>query len=249
MRRLTHGLFAGLAALSLGAAASAGQATVAVAANFLTTAERLAEAFAAETGHDVRLVHGSTGKLYAQITAGAPYDLFLSADTARPARLQQDGRVAADARVPYAEGRLALVLRGTVRLSSTEAYLADPARRLAIADPAVAPYGIAAREVLQTARGDTWDENLVFGESVGQALAFLATGNAPGALVALPQARALAGDVTVIEIRADAHTPIRQDAVLLARAAGNPAAAAFFAFLTGDAARAIIRNAGYGVPP
>ncbi|MDJ0628280.1 MAG: molybdate ABC transporter substrate-binding protein [Rhodobacter sp.] len=247
MRRLARVMVALSAALWLGFAAQAGQATVAVAANFLTTAERLAEAFTRETGHEVSLVHGSTGKLYAQIVSGAPFDLFLAADTARPERLEADGRVAPEGRTSYAEGRLALVLRGAGRQTSIDAYLADPSRRLALADPAVAPYGLAAREVLLAVRGGNWAENVVLGESVGQALAFLATGNAPAGLVALPQAGDLRGDFTVIPVPAGRHAPIRQDAVLLRRGADNPAARGFFAFLGSEPARAIIRDAGFGV--
>jgi molybdate transport system substrate-binding protein len=238
-----------LAALALGLAvlanpAAAGRVTVAVAANFLLTAQNIAAGFEAETGHEVALVHGSTGKLYAQIVAGAPFDVFLSADAARPAELVANG-LAAGVRT-YSFGRLALVLRDRAE-TSLDATLARTDRRLAIADPAVAPYGVAAREVLQGIRGTDWAENLVYGESVGQAFAFVATGNAPLGLVALSQTRQGALDLKVIEVPEDRHAPLRQDAVLLMRARDNAVARAFFDYLDGALARAMIVEAGYGV--
>jgi len=219
--------------------------TVAVAANFFATAENVAAAFEAETGHQVALVHGSSGKLFAQIMAGAPYDVFLSADSERPARLILEGRVAGISR-PYAFGRLVLVVRKDDPTTLQET-LTHTELRLAIADPAVAPYGIAAREVLERFRGENWATNVVFGESVGQAFTFFATGNTEMALVAKSQT--LLSDIELFEILVpeDFHSPVRQDAVLLARAAGNPAAVAFYTFLDASLARSIIVEAGYGV--
>lgn len=248
MRRCLTGALVSVVSVWLAAAAVAGQATVAVAANFLTTAERLAQVYSEQSGHEIALVHGSTGKLYAQIVSGAPFDVFLSADSLRPDRLQSEGRVASGGVVTYAEGRLALVLRGVMQPVSVDAYLSDSSRRLAIADPAVAPYGLAAQQVLQAVRGDGWATNVVFGESVGQALAFVATGNAPAGLLALPQARELTDAFTLAAVPDDRHGPIRQDAALLRRGADNPAATGFFAFLRSGTAQAIIRDAGYGVP-
>ncbi len=225
--------------------AAAGQITVAVAANFLTTAENLAAAFEAETGHEVALVHGSTGKLYAQIVAGAPFDVFLAADKERPARLALEGRIEGVPR-PYAFGRLALVSRGPVPMSLDE-FLTRIELRIAIADPAVAPYGAAAREVLEQVRGEDWDENVVFGESVAQAFAFVATGNAQAGLVALSQTMNTDLDVTVIAVPENRHPSLRQDVVQLARAADNAAAAEFVAFLDSVLAREIMTESGYGV--
>lgn len=221
--------------------------TVAVAANFLTAARDIALAFEAETGDDVTLVHGATGRLYAQIVAGAPYDVLLSADTARPERLEREGLAVTGSRMTYAVGRLVLVQRP----DQPPGALFDLLRRdrvLAIADPAIAPYGAAAAEVLRAARGEDWRRGLVLGDSVGQAFAFVATGNAPAGLVALAQLHEFEGDVRVTEVPADLHAPIAQDAVLLARAAGNPAAVRFMEFLAQPQARAIIAGAGYETP-
>lgn len=227
--------------------ASAGTVTVAVASNFLTTAQVLANNFEAATGNQVALVHGSTGKLYAQIVAGAPFDLFLSADSARPALLEQNGQSVPGQRITYALGRLALVVRADVAQGSVQDILSRDLT-LAVADPAIAPYGVAAMQVLQAVRGTNWQRRLVLGESVGQAFAFVATGNAGAGLVGLAQAQDYQGDLSVIAVPPEMYEPISQDAVLLMRAKDNAVAARFFAFLSSPEARDIIAAAGYSVP-
>lgn len=227
---------------------SADRITVAVAANFLTAAQDVAAAFSAETGHEVALVHGSTGKLFAQIVAGAPYDVFLAADVARPARLMQAGRVAPDGIRPYAVGRLALVHGAGTEPGTLEEILMRPALRIAIADPAIAPFGAAARDVLRKSRGAQWRRNVVYGESVAQAFAFVATGNADAGLVALSQALTYQGDLWTLPVPAEMHDPIQQDAALLKRAENKPAARLFLEFLGGDFARDILTAQGYEVP-
>ncbi|WP_211295366.1 molybdate ABC transporter substrate-binding protein [Meinhardsimonia xiamenensis] len=231
------------------AAANAARATVAVAANFLATAEDLAARFEAATGHELVLIHGATGALYAKIRAGAPYDLFLAADAERPRRLEAEGLLAPGGRRAYALGRLALAGRGVDAGSDWRALLADAGRRLAIANPETAPYGVAAREVLIALRGpERWSEGVIFGESVGQALAFVVTGNAPLGLVSLAQALEVAGRLGHVPIPPELHAPILQEAALTLRGGRNPAARAFFDFLQSGEARAIIAAAGYGLP-
>jgi len=225
----------------------AGRATVAVAANFLTTARTLAARYHADTGDTVTLVHGSTGTLYAQILAGAPFDLFLAADSERPSLLWKAGLVAANGQMTYALGRLALVYRAE-KPGRALADLLTARSRLAIANPALAPYGEAAAQVLQEVRGADWQHDLVLGQNVAQALAFVVTGNAPAGLVGQAQAAGRPAGIQVAEVPARLHAPIRQDAVLLARADANAAARAFFAFLASAEARAIIGGAGYEVP-
>ena len=232
----------GVAMLFGGLPARADEATVAVAANFLTTAETLAELYEYKTGHVILLAHGSTGRLYAQIRNGAPYDLFLAADAERPGLLDDEG-LAAD-RMTYALGRLVLVSREAAG-EDVAAVLAG--RRIALADPAVAPYGVAAMEVLKAAGVAANDPGLVFGDSVGQTAALFSTGNAEVAFVALSQVPLL-GEGTGVHDLEGLYTPIRQDAVLLNRGRDNAAAAGFLAFLAGDEAAATIRAAGYGVP-
>jgi len=228
--------------------AQAERITVAVASNFLTTVQDVAAAFEAQTGHEVVLVHGSTGKLYAQIVNGAPFDLFLSADTERPKRLVDAGLVAQEHVLPYAIGRLALVHRKRVEPGELDSLLLQPGLRIAIADPAVAPYGLAASEVLRNRLGDDWADNVVYGESVGQAFAFVATGNADLGLVALSQVNRFEGELWSLALPDAMHAPIQQDAVLLAKSVEVHGARAFFEFLISPLARQIIADAGYEVP-
>ncbi len=248
--------------------ANTAEVTVAVAANFTATAKRIAAAFAAGSEHVAVLSFGSTGKLYAQIAHGAPYDVFLAADQARPQKAIDEGLAVADSRYTYASGKLVLY--------STDAALVDDEgnvlhstrfARLAIANPDTAPYGSAAIEVLQAlgvhdkvadrlVRGDNIAQTLqfvmtknaraVYGENINQTLQFVATKNAQLGFVALAQIIETRGGSRWI-VPEGLYTPVRQDAVLLARGASNPAARAFMEFLKSETARDIIRAFGYGI--
>ncbi|HIP24516.1 MAG TPA: molybdate ABC transporter substrate-binding protein [Rhodobacteraceae bacterium] len=214
--------------------AATGSALVAVAANFSKTAEGLLPAFEAETGYQITLSSGSTGQFYGQITNGAPYDAFLAADQARPALLAQAGLSLN--RLTYARGLLVLMhAQGT----ATEASLQGNFNHLAIANPALAPYGLAAKQAL-VAMG-LWAAlkgRIVMGQNVGQAYALVASGNAELGLVARSSVQS--GFWPVPEGH---YAPILQDAVLLRE---NPAAAAFLKYLGTDTTQAAIRAAGYG---
>lgn len=234
--------------VTLAKSAHSERITVAVATNFLSTAQDISTAFSAETGHDVVLVHGSSGKLYAQIVAGAPYDVFLSADVERPARLANSGILAKGSPKPYAVGRLVLVHLDESYAGSIEGILARNDLRIAVADPAVAPYGSAARTVIRSVRGNDWRKGVVLGESVAQAFAFVATGNADVGLVALSLAMSSQDRILFREVPEMLHETIRQDAALLARSEENAAAHAFFEFLDHPIAARIMNAAGYGAP-
>ena len=225
-------------------------ATVAVAANFATTLEKLAQTFVEQSGHDIRIVVGSTGKLYTQIIHGAPFDIFLAADTVRPARLVDDGMARPEDRRTYAVGRLVLWSRSDA--PSEDTLRSGTVTRLAIANPELAPYGTAAIEVLAH-YGLTGPRApaLVMGENIAQATAMLVTGNVDHGLVPLSiRAHAAVDDAGHLwTIPAAAHAPIRQDGVLLKRGTQNPAAVAFFAYLTSDDSRAAIAADGYDQAP
>lgn len=232
--------------------ARADEALVAVATNFAEAMEQLETEFEKGSGHELTLISGSTGKLYAQISNGAPFDLFFAADQERPRLLEKAGFVVADTRVTYATGRLVLwsPAAGRVARDGAATLRQGDFRKLAIANPALAPYGAAARETLE-ALGlyETLRDRLVIGENIGQAFAMVATGNADIGLVAksyivsprnrLPGSR--------WEVPQRYYTPIRQDAVLLKRAAGNGAAHALLGWLQADEARTIIERFGYGL--
>ncbi len=221
---------------------------VAVATNFAPTARAVADAFTAETRHDVVISDGSTGKLFAQIENGAPFEVFLSADVERPRKLEAAKLAVAGSRFVYAIGRLALWSARAEFIAGDAVLRGDTFRHLAIANPELAPYGAAAREVLQHL--GLWDRlqpKLVRGEDIGQTFHFVSTGNAELGFVALSQLAVEKGGSRWL-VPADLYTPIEQQAVLLLPGNDDVAARAFLEFLKGDVARALIERAGYAVP-
>ena len=241
-------LLVAMAALTLGVSHAA-EVTVAVAANFTAPMQKIAEAFAQDTGHKATLAFGATGKFYAQIRNGAPFQVLLAADNTTPVRLEKEGFAVPGTRFTYATGRLVLWSaqpgmvdgKGDVLRSSQDG-------RMALADPKIAPYGAAAIEAL-TRLGllQRLQPRFVQGESIAQAYQFVATGNAPLGFVALSQVmvdgRMPKGSAWVVP--ASLHAPILQDAVLLAPGKDSPAALALTRYLRGEKARAIILSHGY----
>ena len=240
-----------LLVLPLTAAAEPRVVTVAVASNFKVTAAELAVVFEAETGHRVRLSAGSTGKLYAQIVNGAPFDVFLAADAERPRLLAESGLGIETSRFTYATGSLVLWFADPATAGRDCRKLLDGGLngRLAIANPKLAPYGRAAREFL--VKAGYWallEDRLAVGESIAQAFQFVATANAEAGLLALSQTTQrtrMAPRGCVWQVPRSMHAPIEQQAILLDRAAGNPAALALLEFLQNEAARKIIAAHGY----
>jgi molybdate transport system substrate-binding protein len=232
--------------------ASADSATVAVAANFLGPLELLQQEFEANGEHTLVLASGSTGQLYTQVTNGAPFDVFLSADEEHVNRLLDAGLAAAGTRFTYAIGKLALFTRNVQKFRPLDLKTLERAdfRWLAIAHPDLAPYGLAARQTL-TALGlwDALQPRIVRGQSIAQTFAMAETRNADLALVAQSQVLAYSGVAASYEVPAELHDALRQDAVLLVRAEHNAAARAFLAFLASDNAARIIESQGYRRPP
>jgi molybdate transport system substrate-binding protein len=235
-------------------AAGAGErgALVAVAANFAEAMRDIETAFEAQGVHTVTVTTGSTGKLYAQITKGAPFDVFLSADQKTPALLESNGGAVAGTRFTYAIGRLALWSADPALIGpdGPDILASDAVRHIAIANPELAPYGAAAREALVALK--LWDRvrtKLVLGENVGQAFAMVASGSATAGFVA-HSAVAVAGAESVGKgsvwvVPQPLFTPIRQDAVLLSHGAGNAAAKALLDFLKTPQAKTIMERHGY----
>ena len=224
------------------------QITVAVASNFSRAAAELSAKFAGETGITVRISNGSTGKLYAQILNGAPFDVFLAADAERPILLEQSGHAVAGSRTTYAEG--ALVLWSGVANDCLAALGDEHGGRVALANPQTAPYGKAAIEYL-SAEG-VWDSvsrRAVYGENINQALQFVATGNAAIGFIAKSQLAApqLPQAACTWELPASSHSSLEQQGVLLARAADNEGARRFLDYLGSAAAHEILTRHGYGV--
>jgi molybdate transport system substrate-binding protein len=228
--------------------AQAETANIAVAANFKPAMEPLAAAFERDTGHDLQVSYGSTGQFFAQIRLGAPFDLFLAADTERPKRLSE---TYPDLPVPraYAIGRLAL---WAPRLDAIDdSTFEEAVRFLAIANENLAPYGAAAVAVLRSLGiEDRFKGKIVRGSNVAQAFVFTQSANADLGFVAFSQ-------ILLLPPRErgafwlppqELYPPIQQDALLLESGVDNAAAAAFFDFLFSDQARAIVEDAGYNLP-
>ena len=241
-----------LTALLLPAIARAGTVSVAVAANFTAPMKEIASAFTRDTGHQVSLAFGSTGKFYAQIVNGAPFEVLLAADASTPERLGQEGLGIESSRFTYAVGRLVLWSPQAGQVDADGHVLTEgKVERLAIADPRVAPYGAAAMQTLQAlGLAHTYQGRLVQGESIGQAWQFVASGNVPMGFVALSQVRAsdkTAGSAWIVP--ENLHKPIRQQAIMLKRGEGNPVAKQLLDYLRGPVAQHIITSFGYSLAP
>lgn len=228
--------------------ATAGVVSLGVAANFTDTTRELTERFEADTGHTVSASFGSTGKLYAQIINGAPFDVFMAADVRRPALIEEAQAGVPDTRFTYARGKLALWSPTHNAFNDGEAYLAQqPFSRLAMANPKTAPYGLAAQQVLEhVGHWESLQPKLVRGDSIAQAFQFVVSRNAQAGFVALSQVTSWQDDVgTLWQIPQAYYQPIDQQAILLNRGAGREAAIAWMDFLKSNAATAIIRAYGY----
>ena len=224
---------------------------IAVAANFANPMKMLANQFEKETGNKVLQSVGATAKLYAQIRSGAPFDIFLAADEATAERLERENAIVSGSRFTYATGRLVL---WSVQANAVDAkgdvLKSGRFRHLAIAAPKLAPYGSAALQTLnQLGLEERLKPKLVQGESIGQTYSFVASGNAELGFVALSQVyengQIQRGSGWIVP--STLHTPLRQDAVLLTQARGNPAAKDFLAFLRTNDAKSVIRSFGYSI--
>lgn len=231
--------------------ARAGEVQVAVASNFAGPMARIGEAFTAATGHTLKVSTGATGKFYAQVLHGAPFEVLVAADDETPKKLVAEGHAVAGSQFTYALGKLVLWSAQPGFVDDQGQVLgADQVRHVAIANPKVAPYGAAALQVIQ-ARGlaAAVTPKLVTAESIAQAYQFVFTGNAQVGFVALSQVRVpgkpLVGSYWTVP--ASLYGEIRQDAVLLKAGERNPAAAALLAYLKGEAAQKLIRDFGYGL--
>ncbi len=238
-----------LASMAIGSA-SADEVQVAVAANFTAPMKKLAADFEKSSGYTTALSYGATGKFYAQIKNGAPFDILLAADDKTPERLEKEGLAVPGSRFTYAIGKLVL-------WSARPGYVDDQGAvlkkgnfsHIALANPKLAPYGAAAVEVM-TKLGliALLKPEFVQGEDIGQTYQFVSTGNAELGFVALSQVyrdgKFNSGSGWIVPT--NLYSPIRQDAVLLAQGKANPAAAALLKYLKSDKARAIIKAYGYG---
>ena len=222
---------------------------VAVAANFTAPMQKIAADFEKETGHKAQLSFGATGKFYAQIQNGAPFEILLAADDETPAKLEKEAAAVAGSRFTYAIGKLVLWSPRAAYVDDQGAILKQgDFKHLALANPKLAPYGAAAIETLTALKLlDTVQARFVQAENISQAFQFVSSGNAELGFVALSQ---VMKDGKISEgsawlVPANMHTPIRQDAVLLDKGKGKPAAEALLTYLRSEKAQATIKSFGY----
>ncbi len=206
--------------------------------------------FQKQYGHSLRISSGSTGKLYAQIYNGAPFDIFLAANEREPRRLEEQGMTVGHSRFTYALGQLVLCKQDSLKALDVPAILKDPAlKRLSIANPKTAPYGVAARQVLESLA--LWEElrpRLIRGENIGQAYQYYASGNTQAAFLASAQVKTRPPLGQCVAVDSKHYTPIRQQAVILNRAKDNVAVKLFFDYLKSPAVNKLLTDKfGYGV--
>ena len=238
-----------LALLPAAHIAHAGEVAVAVAANFTAPMQKIAALFEKQTGDKVVVSTGATGKFYAQIVNGAPFDVLLSADDTTPEKLEKEGKAVKGTRYTYAVGKLVLWSPKDNYVDSEGKVLSGDFAHISIANPKLAPYGAAAMETLDKLKlTDSVKPRIVTGENIAQTYQFIATGNAPLGFVALSQVmqdgKVSKGSYWLVP--ETMHEPIRQDAVLLNKGADNDSAKALLKYLKSDEARAVIKTFGYG---
>jgi molybdate transport system substrate-binding protein len=222
---------------------------VAVASNFTYAMQEIAQLFEQQTGHDVTLISGSTGKIYAQIVNGAPFDAFFSADAKRPEKLEKHQLIQANSRFSYALGELVLWSPNSSLVDKQGKVLSSPSfRHLAIANPKLAPYGLAAQQVLE-AEG-VWPQletKVVRGENISQAFHFVISQNAELGFIALSQLKhpTVTTNGSHWLVPKALYSPIEQQAVQLTDKAG---VRALLDFVKSEPAQQVIRRYGYSVP-
>lgn len=222
------------------------EATIAVASNFLGPMTALVERFEASSSHKLRVVYGSSGRLFAQISNAAPFDVFLSADKQKAAGLVKAGFGIADSEFTYAIGRL--VLWSNRPLNEVEDLLLDEFRTIAIANPRLAPYGLAAKQSLETLK--LWSQlesRLVQGENIAQTFQFVFTGNADAGFISMSQLVTQGSQklTNYLIIPNEFHDAIIQNGVLLKRGSKNSAALEFMSFMQSESALDLIESYGY----
>ncbi len=224
---------------------------VAVAANFTAPIEEIGRAFNKATGHQLKVSTGASGKFYAQIKNGAPFQVFLSADEEKPALLEKDGLAVQGSRFTYAIGKLVLWSADPAVVDTKgQILMKNQFNKLAIANPKTAPYGEAAMETLGALKiKSLLEPKLVMGENIGQTYQFVATGNAEIGFVALSQVtrenKITSGSAWVVPEKL--YSPIKQDAVLLVNGKDSPAARLLMTFLRSEDTLNVIKSYGYGV--
>ena len=239
-----------LALMGAATQAQADEVSVAVAANFTAPMQQIAADFEKASGHKIVASYGSTGKFYAQIKNGAPFELLLAADDETPARLIKENAAVAGSQFTYAIGKLVLwSAKSTVVDDKGEVLKKGGFDHISLANPKLAPYGAAGVEVMKALGAyDALQPKIVSAENITQAYQFVSSGNALLGFVALSQVLKdgkIDGSAWIVP--AHLYAPIRQDVVMLEKGRGKPAAEALAKYLKGDKAKAVIKSFGYGL--
>ena len=246
--KFSQALFFLLFGLILSAPANAEVVNIAVAANFTDAAKEMAQVFKEKTGHEAVLSFGPSGQFYAQIKENAPFQIFLSADQERPKKLVDEGFGAADSVFSYAIGKLVLWSKKPGFVKNEEVLKKGNFTKISIANPASAPYGAAAVEVMKALNVyDALEAKIVQGNSIAQTFQFIETENAELGFIAQSQIITRT-DGSGWQVPQKLYKEIRQDAVLLKSGENNEAAKAFITFLKGSVAKNIIKKFGYAIP-
>jgi len=232
--------------LLISISSQAGRIHVAVASNFMVTMQQLATAFKTKTGHDLIISSGSTGQLYAQIKQGAPYDVYMAADVYRPQLLIDTGL--ATQLHTYARGQLALLVNQQSAADCQSILTADKLQYLAIANPELAPYGLAAKQFLEYSQlWTTLSEQIVMGENVSQAMHMVVSKNATAGLVA--QSLLVKHPLTVTQcqwlVPIDSYAPMNQAMVLLSQSKKVKLYNELLSFMQSKQGKDLIQNNGY----
>lgn len=249
MNKKAHRLLLSILLLFSASLSSAEEIRVAVASNFTHAIQNIARAFEQQSAHTVLLAFGSTGKHYAQIKNGAPFDAFFAADIKRPQLLEEEGIGLAGSRFTYAIGKVALWSPTADRVDPEGQVLkSGDFQFLAMANPKLAPYGKAAEQIMQ-AHGvwNTLQHQIVRGENIGQTFQFVKSGNAQLGFVAYSQILRPNMPIqgSVWEPPQSLYTPIDQQAIQIK---DRPVAREFLDFVRSNTARKIIQSYGYGTP-
>jgi len=240
-----------IAAMFVAAGAHADEVQVAVAANFTAPIKQIAPDFEKDTGHKIVAAYGATGKFYAQIKNGAPFEVLLAADDETPSKLVKEGAGIAGSNFTYAIGKLVLwSAMPAIVDAKGEVLKKGSFDHIAMANPKLAPYGAAAMDVMKAIGVlDVLQPKIVTAENIGQTYQFVTSGNALLGFVALSQVMkdGKIGEGSAWVIPANLYQPIKQDAVILDKGKGKPAVEALMKYLKGDKARAVIKSYGYGL--